>query len=152
MNMSGEHWLKHSICIHPFRKLETPDDNGHYLKPVYDHWHCVKTFDYPSRITKKWAWYIDYWMAKTKVRFPRHNISHRVCVYFPEAEADSETNRKRQISAAQAQVTKVLNVMKIRRAQLSTQLFQDEISDPIMKKARAKLEEKKSKLQQLLIE
>jgi hypothetical protein len=150
--MSGEHWMRHRICVHPFRKLDQPDHNGHNLKTVYDHWHCVKTFDYPSRITKKWAWYIDYWLARTKVRFPRNYVSHRTCGYFPEDEADAEGIKKRQRSSAQAQITKVLNVMEMRRKELSTQLFQDELTDPIMKKARAKLEEKKFKLQQLLID
>jgi len=152
MNMSGEHWLRHSIVIHPFIKLDIPDDNGHSLKINHYHWHTIKVFDYPSRITKKWAWYIDYWMAKMKVRYPHHYISRHTCGYFPEAEADSETHKKRQISAAKAQVSKVLNIMEIRRKELSTQLYQDETNDPVMILARRKLEEKKFKLSQLIID
>lgn len=152
MNKNGQHWLRHRICIHPFKKLDEPDSDGHSLKVVHDHWHTVKVFDYPHWITKKYAWYIDYWMAKIQVRFPRHYISKRVAGYWPDADADLETQKKRKISAAKAQVSKVLNVMAIRKAQLSKELFQDELHDPVMKLARRKLEEKKFKLQQLLID
>lgn len=152
MNKNGEHWLKHSICVHPFKKLDHPDEYGNHLKTVHDHWHTVKVFDFPSRITKKWAWFIDYYVARIKVRYPRHTVSHRVCGYWPEAEADMETQKKRKISAAKAQVSKVLGVMEQRRLELSKQLFQDEENDPIMKMAKQKLEEKKFKLNQILNE
>jgi len=152
MNNNGAHWLKHSICIHPFKKLEKPDAEGHSLSVVHDHWHTVKIFDYPSWITRKHDWYINYWFAKIKVRFPRYYISLRVCGYWPEAEADLETQKKRKISAAKAQVSKVLGVMEQRRLELSKQLFQDEVNDPVMKLCRQKLEEKKFKLNQLLID
>jgi hypothetical protein len=124
MNKKGVHWLKHSICIHPFKKIQTTDDNGHSIKVNHFHWHTIKEFDYPSWITKKWAWYINFWKAKMQVRFPTYYITHRVYGYWPEADADFETQKKRQISAAKGQVSKVLSIMEERRKLLSTQLFQ----------------------------
>jgi hypothetical protein len=91
-------------------------------------------------------------MALLQVRFPTYYISARVCGYWPEEIADSETQKKRQISAAKAQVSKVLGVMEVRRKELSLQLFQDEQSDPVLIKCRQKLEEKRFKLNQLLID
>lgn len=151
MNIKGGHWLRNTIVIHPFIKTEKPDEYGNYLKVNHYHGHILKVFNYPSWITKKWDWYIHYWFAKMQVRFPRYHLSHKVCGYWPEAEADSETIKKRQISAAKAQISKVLNVIETRRQELSKQLFQDEETDPLMVHCRIKLEEKKFKLSQLIM-
>ena len=132
MNTQGQHWLKHSICVHPFRKIEEPDEYGRMARIVHDHFHTIKVFDYPSWITKKWSWYITYWMSKMQIRFPRYQISHHVCGYWPEAEADSETIKKRQIAAAKGQISKVLSIIEDRKKELSLQLFQDETNDQIL--------------------
>lgn len=143
----GKHWLRYSICIHPFRKQENRS-----LQTVHDHWHVLKVFDYPSEIIYRWDWYVKFCTAKLQVRFPRHHISLRVCGYWPDAEPDSETLKKRQISAARAQVTKVQNIIRMRRNELSKELFQDETNDPVMIKARRKLDEKQFKLNQLIVD
>ena len=149
MNLKGEHWLRHRIVVHPNKKTE-PDEFGITLKTNHYSSHTLKIFDYPSWISRKWEWYINYWFAKMQLRFPRHHLSLCVAGYFPEAEANSEAILKRQISAAKAQVSKVLNVMEMRRKELQSQLFQDEFSDPLMSECRIKLEEKKYKLQLLI--
>jgi len=150
MKKKGQHWLRKRICIHPMRKTEVVNAFGSNTEPTFDHWHTLKTFDYPSWIQSKWSWYIDFWYARIKVRFPRHYVSIRVYGYWPEAEADTDIQRKRQIAAAKAQITKIENIIKLRRGQLSTQLFQDENADPIMVKAKQKLDGKLFKLNLLL--
>ena len=151
MSIPGEHWMRHNIAVHPHIKLDVTDDMGHSLKTNHYHWHVIKSFDYPYRVTKKWSWYINYWFAKMQMRFPHHYIDMRTCGYCPDAEADVDERLKRSISAARAQVTKVLNVMEMRRKEMSTQLYQDEETDPVMIMGRRKLQEKQFKLSQLII-
>ncbi|MGD9930171.1 MAG: hypothetical protein AB7U05_09135 [Mangrovibacterium sp.] len=150
MKKKGKHWLRKRICVHPMHKTTVLNAFGTNSEPVNDHWHTVKTFDYPSWIQSKWSWYVDYWYARIKVRFPRHHVSIRVYGYWPEAEADTETQKKRQLAAAKAQVTKIENLINHRRRELSAQLFQDETTDPVMIRATQKLDEKKFKLEQLV--
>lgn len=144
--------MHHSICVHPMKKLYKPDEYGRNVEVNYMHWHVVRVFDYPSWITRKWSWYINYWFAKIQLRFPNYYIDHRVAGYWPEDEANPETQKKRQISAAKAQVTKIENIISGRKNELSTQLFQDEENDPILIKANQKLAQKKFNLNQLLID
>jgi hypothetical protein len=151
MDHKGIQWFDYSIIVNSNQKLKEPDEYGRILVPNYYHGHVLKRFNYPSKITKKWQWYIDYCVAKMKLRFPRHRVSLSLYSYFPDEKPDDETARKREIAAAKAQVSKVLNIMEIRRQELSTQLFQDEENDIVMIKCRAKLIEKKFKLEQLII-
>lgn len=147
--MKGEHCLRHTIAVHPLKKAIDEHGNVTLVTNHYHH-HNLKVLDFPMWICKKWSWYIDYCVAKAKVRFPRHYISHRVYGYRLN-ESDEETTKKRHISAAKAQISKVLNIMKEREAQISRELFNDLDSDPIIQACRLKLEEKRMKLERLMI-
>jgi len=152
MEHTGKQWFHYRIVVHPNIKLKESDQYGKILEPNHYHSHTLKVFNFPSEVFHRRPWFISYWLAKMQVRFPKHKITSWLCPHFPDDKPDAETQKKREIAAAKAQVTKVENIIKIRRMELSKELFQDEENDPVMIKARNKLGEKKFKLQQILMD
>lgn len=146
MNTMKTHFLKVAICVHPNLKCKesvTGERTNHY------HWHTMKVLNYPSEVLKRRSWVQKYWMAKIQIRFPKHYVTQRVAgYYFPED--DEMTIKKRQISAARGQISKLNRLIDERRKELSTQLFQDYENDPFILKCRSKLENKETHLSNLL--
>lgn len=147
MTNKGQRWMHYTIAVSPNKKWRPGEPD----RPNYHHHHHIKSFNFPDWITEKWMWYIRWWHAKTQVRFPRHYVSMSVCPYYPEFENDAERIRKQSIAAAKAQISRVENMIKEREKELATQLFSDPDQDPIIKKLRKKLEEKKCNLEQIII-
>lgn len=152
MEHKGKQWFQYRIVVHPNKRLEKPDQYGLMIQPNHYHSHSLKVFNFPSEVFHRRPWFIRYWIAKMQVRFPMHKVTPWLYPHFPDENPDEETQKKRQISAAKAQVTKVENIIRMRRDELSKELFNDETNDPVMIKARGKLAEKQFKLNQLLID
>jgi len=149
MDHKGKRWFYYTITVHPNQKLNEPDQYGNFIHVNHYHHHVLKVLNYPDSIIERRQWYLRYLVAKFQVRFPKHKINLTLCPYYPE-DSDPVLFKKRQISAAQAQITRVLNLINERRKELSTQLFKDELNDPFLMKCREKLYEKQYKLQQLI--
>jgi len=140
------HCLKVKICVHPNLKDENSVTG---VTPNHRNWHILKVLDFPTEILKRRDWVQKYWAAKMQLRFPKHLINQRVAGYW-YPDDDESTIKKRQISAAKGQISKLKRLIEERKKELSTQLFQDYENDPFIVKCEAKLHTKENHLSNLL--
>jgi hypothetical protein len=136
------------IVVHPNKSEK--DENGRFKTNHY-HFHTIRKYNYPKWIVDKHGWFFQWVQALVQCRFPKHHVGFQYCGYFPDTNEKTLSRRKMAISAAQGQITKVNNQMELIREYSRKSLFQDYTELPEYVRLQTKLEEKKFKLQELLL-
>ena len=149
MKGNNEYWAEVSICVHPNRKKL--NEYGNYETNHYA-WHVIKKYNYPKWIIDKHKRFLDWVLALAQVRFRKHHISFRYYGYKREDGNSILEKKKREIAAAKAQVSRIENAIRDYQDEMSKTLFNDLSNDEIYKKLLCKLDEKKFKLQQALMD
>jgi hypothetical protein len=144
--MENEFWAIVSIVVHP-NKNEI-NESGNYRVNHYT-WHTLRSWDYPKWIVDRHKRFFVWVQSLYQVRFPRHYISFHYFGYKKEDEGSAQLKRKREISAAMAQVTRIENLIKEYSEERSKTLFSDLSNDEIYMSLLRKLENKKFALQQI---
>jgi len=142
-------WAQISIRVHPNKKEVDEDgcrQTNHY------HWHILKEWNYPRWIIKKHDDFFVWVMCIYQVRFKNYKVDKTYCGYYPETMERLGSKRLSSISAAKAQITKVENVIAEFKAEKGKTLWNDFENDPIYKKLLCKLEDKKFKLEQAVMQ
>lgn len=146
--MSSDIWAKVWICVYPNKKVI--DDKGCWKVNHYSS-HVVKSYDYPKWIIDKHRQFFTYIQALIQVRFKNHYVDYHYAGYYPETGEQLASKRRRAISAAQAQVTKVENVIMQYKEEVNKTLWNDLSKDETYQKLLQKLEVKKFRLQQAVM-
>ena len=148
-NDAANLWARVSIVVHPNKRIR--DENGKLRVNNYE-WHTIKQWDYPKWIIDKHTWFFKWVMALVQCRFPKHYVSYHYGGYYPETKERLGSKRLSAIAAAKAQVTKVENAIAEFIEEKSKTIGSDYENDPIYKKLLCKLDDKKFKLQQAVMQ
>ena len=142
-------WARVAIVVHPNKKVK--DEIGAFKVNYYEY-HVIKQWDYPKWIIDKHRWFFTWVQALIQCRFPKHYVSYHHGGYYPETKERLGSKRLSAISAAKAQVTKVENAIAEFIEEKSKTIWSDYENDPIYKKLLCKLDDKKFKLQQAVMQ
>jgi len=142
-------WMQITIRVHPNTK--EVDEWGNPQKNHY-HYHILKSWEYPKWIIMKHAKFFWWVMCMYQVRFKYYGINKTYCGYYPDTKERMGSKRLNAISAAKAQVTKVENAIAYFIEEQSKSLFSDYENEPVYKNLLCKLEEKKFKLEQAVMQ
>ena len=146
--MTEQLWAKVYICVHPNKKVI--DDKGCWTINHFSS-HVIKTWDYPKWIIDKHRRLFIFAHALIQVRFKNHYVDFHYAGYYPESRERMSSKRRSAISSAQAQVTKIKNVICEYEDEKNKTLWNDLSKDEIYQKLKQKLELKEYKLQQAII-
>lgn len=86
-------------------------------------------------------------VALAQVRFPQHYIHNGYYAYFPDTKEKLASKRQLAISAAKSQLTRYQNKIELLKQHCAGTLFSDYTQHPVYAHLKAKLEEKKLKLE-----
>jgi len=142
-------WAQIIIRVHPNEKRMTQD--GCYQTNHY-HWHVLKEWNYPRWIIKKHDRFFSWVRCIYQVRFKNYRVDSTYCGYYPETKERLNSKRLNSISAAKAQITKVENAIAVFKEEKGKTLWNDYENDPIYKKLLCKLDEKKFKHEQAVMQ
>lgn len=146
--MKEQLWAKVWISVHPNKKVI--DDKGCWKVNHYSS-HVVKSYDYPKWIIDKHRQFFTYIHALIQTRFKNHYVDYNYAGYYPETRERLSSKRRSAISAAQAQVTKIKNVVSEYEAEKNKTLWSDLSTDQVYHRLLNKLEQKKQNLQQAIM-
>lgn len=142
-------WAQIIIRVHPNKKQLSED--GSFQTNHY-HWHVLKQWNYPRWIVNKHERFFWWVMCVYQARFKNYRINKTYCGYYPDTKERLGSKRLSAIAAAKAQVTKVENAIAEFKEEKSKTLWSDFENDPIYKKLLCKLDDKKFKLQQAVMQ
>jgi len=110
----------------------------------------VHKIDIPRQMLERWQWLITWRTAKYQYLNPRKKVIHYYSYYDKKTGFDNSVGSiLSKYTSAKVQVTKIENVIKRYKSEISKTLFQDFENDEIYKKLIFKLETKKQNLADL---
>lgn len=111
----------------------------------------LHTFEMPRSMLDRWRWLIRWREARLQCEFPRDNVRCSYCFYDKKSGLSLDWNSLlSRLAATKAQVTKVERVIsEYIDFQKVNNLFFDEQTDEVLRKAYRKLEQKRCNLRNL---
>lgn len=113
--------------------------------------HVLHSFEMPRSMLDRWRWLIRWREARFQCQYPRDHVRSTYCYYDKKSGLSLGWNSLlSRLSATKAQVTKIERVIsEYIDFQKQNNLFFDEQTDEVLRKAYRKLEQKRWNLRNL---